>query len=435
MLKSTYLTTVYFLRRENQMRKLGLAIATLAAAAMTVTPVLAATELTVFNSKSEIQTQFEEEATAYSDAAGVDMTVTMSNDPVITHLNAKYDHGEPYALSMVDAKDIYTLREHALDLSDLEAAADTDYAIELDGKVLALPFCIEARGIIYNKSAIEENTGETFDPASVRTLDDFTGLLDRLVEGGMETPVCILKEDWSLAAHYLSQVYEERNDPEAFISDLLSGDADLIHDEKFNSLMDTFDVLKKYNYGQGEEAVNEDRNTTEDMLAYGDIAFMFGGNWDWSQINQFDYTENMGMMPVPQDTDDGTNDKLVGGGSKYFFIDNSSNTSDEQRQQAKDFLNWLVYEDDGQSFLVNDCALVPAFSNIDLPISDPLGASVSKYTNEGKLVANYNYLPDDHFAILGAMFQKYLAGISDRKGFAKDVETYWHTKTLTSHSE
>ena len=84
---------------------------------------------------------------------------------------------------------------------------------------------------------------------------------------------------------------------------------------------------------------------------------------------------------------------------------------------------------------MNDCALVPAFSNVTLPISDPLGASVSKYTNAGKLIPNYNYLPDDHFAILGTMFQKYLAGISDRSGFAKDIETYWHTKTLERHPE
>ena len=193
------------------MRKLGLAIATLAAAAMTVTPVLAATELTVFNSKSEIQTQFEEEATAYSDAAGVDMTVTMSNDPVITHMGTKYSSNDPYVLSMVDAKDIYTLTpEHGIDLADLDAAADTDYAIEIDGKVAALPFCVEARGVMYNKTAIEDITGEEFDPASVATLDDFKALLDKLVEGGMEAPVAIMSEDWSLALITLHRSLKSR---------------------------------------------------------------------------------------------------------------------------------------------------------------------------------------------------------------------------------
>ena len=88
------------------MKKVITAIATVTAAAMAVSPVMAATELTVFNSKSEIQTQFEEEASVYSEDKGVDMTVTMSNDPVITHMGTKYSSNDPYVLSMVDAKDI-----------------------------------------------------------------------------------------------------------------------------------------------------------------------------------------------------------------------------------------------------------------------------------------------------------------------------------------
>ena len=70
-----------------------------------------------------------------------------------------------------------------------------------------------------------------------------------------------------------------------------------------------------------DSAIAAERETTEMMLAEGQIAFMFGGNWDWSVINAYDYTENMGMMPVPQNTDDGSNEKLVGGGSKFMMID------------------------------------------------------------------------------------------------------------------
>ena len=156
---------------------------------------------------------------------------------------------------------------------------------------------------------------------------------------------------------------------------------------------------------------------------------MFGGNWDWAVINAYDYTENMGMMPVPQNTEDGKNAMLVGGGSKYFFIDSSDNTSDEQRQAAKDFLNWLVYDEEGQSFLVNDCALVPAYSNITLEVADPLGRSVKEFVDADALIGNYDYLPDDHFSLCGASFQKYLAGQSDRAGFAAELENYWKSTT------
>ena len=413
------------------MRKLGLAIATLAAAAMTVTPVLAATELTVFNSKSEIQTQFEEEATAYSDAAGVDMTVTMSNDPVITHMGTKYSSNDPYVLSMVDAKDIYSLTpEHGIDLADLDAAADTDYAIEIDGKVAALPFCVEARGVMYNKTAIEDITGEEFDPASVATLDDFKALLDKLVEGGMEAPVAIMSEDWSLAAHYIAQVVEEQEDPEAYVQALCAGEGDIINNEKFNSLMDTFDVLMEYNYAK-DAAATADRNTSEDMLAWGDVAFMFGGNWDWSLIVQSESDSEMGMMPVPQNTDDGTNEKLVGGGSKYFFIDSS--VSEEQQQAAKDFLNWMAKDADGQDFITNKCALISPYKSNTLDVADPLSVCVKAYADAGSLIDNYLFFPDDHITMVGASMQKYLGGKIDRQGLADELTEYWKGATPIAH--
>ncbi|MCD7764594.1 MAG: ABC transporter substrate-binding protein [Lachnospiraceae bacterium] len=398
-------------------------------------PVLAddTVSITIFNSKSEIQSQLEEKAAEYSAETGVEIEVYYSSDTVSAHLATRYASGDPYTISMVDAKDVYSLaEEYAVDLSDEDWVNDTEYEIAIDGVVYGFPVCVEARGIIYNADAIEAITGETFDPSAYTTLDAFTELLETLVAGGMETPVGIMKEDWSLGAHYLSEVYEQQEDVEAFISALQEGTADLINNEKFNSLMDVFDVLMQYNYAAGS-AIAAEREVTEMMLADGEIAFMFGGNWDWSVINAYDYTENMGIMAVPQNTDDGTNEKLVGGGSKFFFIDSSENTSEEQVQAAKDFLNWLVYDEDGQSFLVNDCALVPAYSNITLDVSDPLGQSVKEYADAGLLIDNYNYLPDDHYSLLGAAFQKYLAGQIDREGFAAEIESYWLTAEVAEH--
>ena len=413
------------------MRKLGFVIATAAVMAMAATPVLAATDLTVFNSKSEIQTQFEEEAAVYSEAAGVNMEVAMSNDPVITHMGTRYSSNNPYVLSMVDAKDIYSLTpEHGIDLADLDAAADTDYAIVIDGKVAALPFCVEARGVMYNKTAIEDITGEEFVPEDYATLDAFKGLLDKLVEGGMEAPVAIMKEDWSLAAHYLAQWIEEQEDPEAYAQALVAGEGDIINNEKFNSLMDTFDVLMEYNYAK-DSAVNADRNKSEDMLAWGDVAFMFGGNWDWSLIVQSESDCEMGMMPVPQNTEDGSNGKLVGGGSKYFFIDNS--VSEEQQQAGKDFINWFALDPEGQDFVSNTCALVSPYKSNTLDVSDPLSVSVKAYADAGNLINNYNFFPDDHITKAGAIMQKYLGGQIDRQGLADELTEYWKGATLIEH--
>ena len=388
--------------------------------------------LTIFNSKMEIQSQLEEMADEWNDThKDVEIEVYYSSDTVAAHMSTKYASNDPYVLSMVDAKDIYSLGpDHALDMSGEPWIAETTQAITVDGKVLGFPVCVEARGIIYNADAIKETTGEDFDPTAIKTTEDFQAIIDKLIAGGMAAPTGVMKEDWSLAAHFLAEVYEQHDDPDAFIAGIKDGSVKLIDDAKFNALMDTFDVLKDNNYAKAS-AISAEREVTEMKLAEKELAFMYGGNWDWSVINAFDYSDNMGMMPVPNDSGDGSEEKLVGGGSKYFFIDSS--VSPEQQQAAKDFLNWLVFDEAGQDFLVNTCALVPAYANITLPVSDPLGASVKSYADKGALIANYNYLPDDHYAKAGASFQKYLAGQIDRAGFADEITAYWATAEVGAH--
>ena len=388
------------------------------------------TSITIFNSKMEIQSQMEEMAKKYTAEKGVKVEVYYSSDTVAAHMSTRYASNEPYAIAMVDAKDIYSLGpDHAVDLSDEQWVGDTTQAITVDGKVLGFPVCIEARGIIYNAEAIRAIVPD-FDPTAVKTTEDFQAIIDALIEGGMDAPTGVMKEDWSLAAHFLAEVYELHDDPDAFIAGIKDGSIVLAEDEIYNAMMDTFDILKDNNYAKAS-AISAEREVTEQMLAEGELAFMFGGNWDWSVINAYNYSDDMGMMPVPNDLGDGSSDKLVGGGSKYFYVDNG--VSEEQQQAAKDFLNWLVYDEEGQAFLVEECALVPAFANISLEVADPLGASVKAYTDADALTGNYNYLPDDHYAKTGASFQKYLAGQIDRAGLADEITAYWATAEVGAH--
>lgn len=422
----------------SQFKKIGTAIlASVAALGMLASCGAGSAEdknktLTIFNSKMEVQTQFEQMAEEYGKEKGINVEVTYSQDTVAAHMATRYASNEPYVLSMVDAKDIYSLGpDHALDLSDQDWVKDTDQAITVDGKVMGFPVAIEARGLIYNGDAIKKITGKDFNPEDYKTLDEFKALIDELKAGGMESPTGVLKEDWSLAAHYLPQVYEEQKDPAAFIKGIHDGSVDVAKDAKFNSLMDTFDVLKDNNYAK-DAAISAEREVTSQKLATGEIAFMFGGNWDWSVINQYDYTDGLGMMPVPQDTNDESNTKLVGGGSKYFFIDSSDNVTDEQRQLAKDFLNWLVSDPAGQKFITETCSMVSPFKSNTLEAADPLGASVKKYADAGALIPNYNYLPDNHYSELGKSFQQYLAGQLDRAGWAQAITDYWKSADMKS---
>lgn len=427
------------------LKKIG-AIAVAAVASMSMIGALSAcgssssssgkTNITIFNSKSEIQKQFQQMAKEYSASHNVNVTVYYSSDTVSSHLATKYASGEPYTISMVDAKDVYSLaKQHAVDLSGQKWVKDTKYAISVDGKTYGFPVTIEARGLIYNADAIKKATGKEFKPSDYKTLAKFKELLAELKKTMPDGSVGVQKEDWSLAAHYLPQVYEEQKDPQAFIDGLHSGNVNLNKDPIFTSLMDTWEVLRDNNYAKSS-AISAEREVTEQKLAQGKIAFMFGGNWDWAVLNQYNPTKNMGMMSVPQDDPaDNANEKLVGGGSKYLFIDHSSHTSAKQVKAAEDFLNWMVYNKDGQKFVVDTCNLVSPFSNNSLAVSDPLSKSVKQFADQGKLISNYNYLPDDHYSVLGANMQKYLAGQEERADFAKQVESYWKSAKVSTPSK
>ncbi len=388
---------------------------------------------TIFNSKMELQEDLENAAEKYSEENGVDVEVYYSNDTISAHLSTRYASGSPYTLVMTDAKDIYSIGvTYGYDMSGQDWISDTDYAIEVDGAVLGFPVCVEARGLLYNAYAIEEATGEKFDPSTIVTADDLKAFCDKLVEAGMESPTSILKPDWSLAAHYLQQTYEEREDVDGFIQSLYDGTADVANDERFNSLMDTFDILKEYNYFKGN-AVSVSDEEVHMAMSEGEVAFQFGGCWEWNDIIDYDYTGEIGMMPLPQNLQDEYSGSLVGGGSKYFYIDNSEYTTDEQRAAASDFLNWLVYSEDGQTLVSETCAMVSPFHNNDVPCANELGVYVKQYMDEGRMIANYDYDPDDHYSKLGAKMQEYLADQIDREQLAEEISTYWSTVTPVEH--
>lgn len=391
------------------------------------------TTITIFNTKSEITEYLEAAAEKYEAENNVHIEVYISNDTVSAHLSTKYASGDPYTISMVDAKDVYSVgTQYGTDLSGEKWVSDTDYAISVGGKVVGFPVCVEARGLLYNADAIEKITGEKFDPASIKTLDDLTAMCDKLVADGMETPTAILKPDWSLAAHFIQQVYEERADVEGFVQDLYAGNVDLMSDAKFNALMDVFDVLMKYNkFGSSPIAVEDE--LVHMAMSEGEIAFQFGGCWEWNDIIDFDYTGNVGLMPVPQNLNDAYTGCIVGGGSKYFYVDNSEYTTDEERQAAKDFLNWLVYSEDGQTLISDTCGMVSAFSNNSVPCSNHLGAAVKEFVDTGKMIPNYDYDPDDHITQVGAKMQEYLAGVADRATLAKNIQNYWASTTPVQH--
>ncbi len=296
-----------------------------------------------------------------------------------------------------------------------------------DDEIYLAPFSSGPQGLIYNKTAIEEITGEEFKPEDYVTLDEFKPLLEKLKEGGMESPVILNSEDWSIGQHFLQYIYKmhtgKAEDALAFLDEVRQGKANFEDDAVFNALYDTMDVLIDNNINKADPlAADYDLNAS--YLAEGESAFWLNGSWAWPDTKEYvDGSMSYGIMPYPVNGDFTSAGQLNANATKFIAIDNVKATP-EQQEAAKDFLNWLVYDEEGQDLIVNKCNLVPAFSNIKLDMTNDFNKSVKKYVDEGKVNA-YVPIPSDHRSTLAAYMQKYLAGELDRTELAGYLDDYW----------
>lgn len=393
------------------------------------------TRITLLNSKAEIQVALEKMGAEYESRSGVHVEVmpVTDGDSPYTKVVSLYNSGTPPTASILDTTDVIALAEEkAADLTEEPWVKEAEgYLTEVNGKIYSFPLCVEGRGIIYNKAVIEEALGENFDADSIRTQGEFEKLLDRLVEAGVEKPVSLAKEDWSLGAHHLQYIYETyegtSEGAQRMIEEIKSGKLDLSSYDRLSEFLDMFDILKKYNVAKGDP-LGADYDEMAIDLADGKTAFWFNGNWAWPNISEAGAKEEdeYGFLPyfLNNDESDFANQKIQASPSKQVMLDGRVASAKEQAA-AKEFLNWIVFSEIGQQMLVKTCNIIPPFQNNPYEPSDPLSADIYAKVHEGKAFNASAIVPNDHWSVLGAAMQKYLAGRSDREELTESIQKYW----------
>lgn len=388
---------------------------------------LAGTKITFLNTKVEVQDYLEDLGAKFTEETGIEVEFYTNTEE--NHITEKYAAGEPYNIMMMDYPDVADYQEYLYALTNEEWTKDggSQYGLTLDGKIYGFPFVVEAMGLIYNADAIEAITGEPFNWEDYSDLESFKGLLATLADGGLESPVAVNKEDWSLASHVFGQAYCAREDGSesaslAFIDKLKAEEADLVNDVDFNALMDLIDTFLEYNINK-DDPLSASYDLNNEYLKDGTVAFWPNGSW---AVNVSELTDNVGIMPYPMDTENAEISKnLVSGATKMLTVD-AEYASEEEQKASLEFLDWLVYSEEGQKFLVETCGLISAFSNNEVEADAALSASVASFVKEGKATFWYQAMPSDHNTEVGALLQKYIAGAVDRDGLAEEVSAYWN---------
>ncbi|WP_320128275.1 ABC transporter substrate-binding protein [uncultured Sphaerochaeta sp.] len=400
--------------------------------------------LTFFNTSAEVNTQFSDLFETYHESHP-DVTITLIPTPIggqqIQQFQSLLASKKPATIANLDIGTIYTYKSKFMDFTSERSYYDgiaqsgaIDSAL-LDNKLIGIPYTVQGYGLLYNKRVVDKALGKTFDPSTIKTRDDLEELFKTIQDAGVP-PVMIHGANWSVGAHYLALVYalQSKNvdDSRKFIENLENGSLDLGKNQIYNNVMDTFDILKKYNYRGNDPLVGDYAKDASDF-ATGKVAFFFMGDWIWSQIGTLEgIDKEYGIMPVPfsNNASDYGNSEIPVSEPKLWAIDNSGSTP-EQQAAAKDFVKWALTSKEGQEALVQKMGFNLPYKDVTAKSDNVISDQTSAYIKSGKTIniGILTYLPSDYYTMTGNSMLKYLAGKIDRAGLTAELMTYWKSQT------
>lgn len=404
---------------------------TKAAAETTAAAAQEAVTIIVTNGKGEIAAQFTQAAKDFMDAnpgITVDAQSVTVGDAV-----GIYDKltaaGKKVVLPMVEPYSVNDkYKDIAATMDGAKWIADTDSAFKnAAGNVVGFPFVIEGFGIVYNKAVVEKAVGGTFDPYSIKTRDQFIALLDKVVASGIKKPIAYQTEFWSVANHYSSQFINQATDKLAFVADMKAGKVDFASNAVWNGYYDTMDVLasKKYNV-YGERPLGKYYDEAHVKVGNGEAAFLFNGNWAFDSLKAVSGSD-FGFIGVPftNDEKDPNAGKITAGPTQVMIIDKTATPAEQAA--AEKFLEWMVYDEKGQDFVVNKSQCISAFKNNKNTVTNPLGKALADAIGKGMtLDFSTNYVSaGDYGDIIAPDVQKYIDGKETRADLAKAFANYY----------
>lgn len=381
-------------------------------------------KLVLYNNKIEIVDALNTMAAAYNASHdNVELVVdTTGSDNYDTALKTRFTGGDAADIFVVTGKEQVLLwMEHLEDLSDQPWVSDmVDIAkpdITFDSNVYAFPVGIEGYGYMYNKDLFEQAGIEKLP----LTLDEFKDTIAKLQAAGMEKPFVNTHGEWYQNGMFMfSSALAQQEDPYAFIDALNDGSATIVGNEAFISIANMVEV----DFAACDSPLNTDFATQVSKFGSGTVAAAIGGTWSQPTLDDANPGMNIGLMPLPFMPNAEDNDVLYAGVTNYWAVNKNSPAKDA----AKEFLNWLVSDPEGQRFLTTEIKNIPAFKSVpvDNEAIGPLGQSLSEYLAAGKTLGIYNsrytFSAAQEF---GTIFQKYVAGQINQEQFLQELQTAW----------
>lgn len=385
----------------------------------------------ITNGKGEIAEQHAAAAKAFMDSHPniIVEEYTGAVGETVSAFDKMTASGEIITLAMMEPNAaINKYQDWGIDLSGEKWVADTVYGMtNPSGVLVGFPYAIEGMGLVYNKEVVEKAVGGEFDPFSIITRDDLIALLEKIKASGIEYPIAYQTEAWSVANHFGSMFMNQNEDPMDTVKAIESGSFDFASNKVWNDYFDTMDVLKDSAYNMfGERPIGQYYDQAHVAVGQGQAAMLFNGNWAFDSLQALE-GQDFGFIPVPNNNDPNNrlNGKLTAGPTQIYLINKEATPA--QQDAAKEYLNWLVYDEGGQNYIVNESQVISPFKNNPYTVTNPLGVAIAEAIAVDKVLPfSTNYIAaGDYYTIIGPEVQQYIDGLKTREELAAAYKAYY----------
>ena len=415
------------------MRKfISVVLTAVMALALFMVPASAAdVEITLYNNKVEISEHLQNIAKIYSDKTdGVTIKVESvgGGADYSGNLTAKLTADTMPDIFVIEGDGDYGLwKDYVTDLTEEKWNADTTLAYkDPEGKVVGFPVAIEGFGLGYNVDLLKK---ADIDPATLTNFSALKAAFEKLEgmkkELGLDSVLSMAASvsggTWWVAGHHNFSVYLGGGLEFTDTSVADNFNAGKVDDERLNDYAKYVQLLFQY----ADKTVLTTGTYDNQLAAFANkkAAFIHQGNWvdpSFAKMNvdfEYDYISH----PF--------NDKQEFKGLYLFapsFYVLNAKAAPEKIQAAKDFLNFLVYSEEGADYMVNKAGMVPAFANIKL---EPAGGFSKALVRANAAGGNYGVyfgkLPaGTGNDVLAPIFDFFGQDFSDAgmEGFIKDIK-------------
>lgn len=328
-------------------------------------------KITIFQQKTEIYDQLKALAEDYEKETGVEVEVwQISGDDYYQNLKT-YMSSEsgPTLFSLSSTTEINEMADYLEDIGDLSFRdkINDDLIAKVDDKIVGIPMTAEGFGLVYNKDLVSED--------KINSTDALIAEIQNAVAAG-KAGVGLSQEAYFLIGQILNTPFALQDDPVSFCQDVYSGKINIADVPEFQELGKIFEAIKTNQ--QNPLEVSYDQNCGD--FATGKTEMIHQGNWCYSLFSSYEIDFEMGMAPLPI----AGNDKIAVGVPSVWCV--NTDAADDEKQLAKDFLNWLYTSETGSDYLTNKFGFIPVVDGMTAENLDPLSQSVSDAIASGNII-------------------------------------------------